>query len=102
MPAQAYDSEGRRYNQLVKSGNDDMRQDAVMQQFFQRVNVLLAAEPATRKRQLNIVTYKVRSRWWRRRSSTVNAALIVDLTMRRQIRGARDQARRKITAGPTA
>ncbi len=58
--AQAFDSEGRRYNQLVKSGNDDMRQDAVMQQFFQRLNVLLAADPDTRKRQLQLVTYKVR------------------------------------------
>ena len=37
-----------------------MRQDAVMQQFFQRLNVLLAADPATRKRQLHLVTYKVR------------------------------------------
>ena len=56
---QVYDSDGRRYRQLVKSGQDDMRQDAVMQQFFQLVNVLLATDPATRKRQLHIVTYKV-------------------------------------------
>ena len=56
---QVYDSDGRRYRQLVKSGQDDMRQDAVMQQFFQLANVLLAADPATRKRQLHIVTYKV-------------------------------------------
>ena len=42
---QVYDSDGRRCRQLVKSGNDDMRQDAVMQQFFQLVNVLLATDP---------------------------------------------------------
>ena len=43
----------------MKSGNDDMRQDAVMQQFFQLVNVLLATDPATRRRQLHICVYKV-------------------------------------------
>ncbi len=58
---QVFDSDGRRYRQLVKSGNDDMRQDAVMQQFFQLVNVLLAADPATRRRQLHIVMYKVKT-----------------------------------------
>ena len=56
---QVYDSDGQRFRQLVKSGQDDMRQDAVMQQFFELVNVLLATDPATRKRQLHIVTYKV-------------------------------------------
>jgi len=56
---QVFDSDGRRYRQLVKSGNDDMRQDAVMQQFFQLVNVLLATDPATRRRQLHISIYKV-------------------------------------------
>ena len=50
---------GKRFRQLVKSGNDDMRQDAVMQQFFMLVNNVLAAAEPTRKRSLHIVTYKV-------------------------------------------
>ena len=53
------DSHGRRHKELVKSGNDDMRQDAVMQQFFKLVNHVLQANAATRKRQLSIRTYKV-------------------------------------------
>ncbi len=47
------------HRQLVKSGNDDLRQDAVMQQFFSLINDLLAQSVETRKRCLNIVTYKV-------------------------------------------
>lgn len=58
---QVFDSTGARHRQLVKSGNDDMRQDAVMQQFFTLVNSLLAACPATRTRRLRIATYKVSS-----------------------------------------
>lgn len=58
---QVYDSMGGVFRQLVKSGDDDMRQDAVMQQFFALINSLLAADAATRKRQLQIVTYKVRT-----------------------------------------
>lgn len=53
------DSKGVRHKQLVKSGNDDLRQDAVMQQFFGLVNYILQANAATRKRQLKIRTYKV-------------------------------------------
>lgn len=53
-----HDSSGRQHRQLVKSGNDDMRQDAVMQQFFALVNSFLQASAATRKRQLHITTYK--------------------------------------------
>lgn len=52
-------SAGVRHRQLVKSGNDDLRQDAVMQQFFSLINDLLAQSMETRKRCLNIVTYKV-------------------------------------------
>lgn len=48
-----------RHRQLVKSGNDDLRQDAVMQQFFSLINDLLAQSVETRKRCLSIVTYKV-------------------------------------------
>lgn len=43
----------------VKSGNDDMRQDAVMQQFFELVNSVLQQNPDTQKRKLRIATYKV-------------------------------------------
>ena len=43
----------------VKSGNDDMRQDAVMQQFFALINNVLQESPDTQKRKLRIVTYKV-------------------------------------------
>lgn len=52
-------SAGVRHRQLVKSGNDDLRQDAVMQQLFGLINRVLAASPATAKRRLRIVTYKV-------------------------------------------
>ncbi len=51
-------SDGQRYKQLVK-GRDDMRQDAVMQQMFSMVNVLLKENPETRKRRLNIKGYKI-------------------------------------------
>ncbi|ODN04229.1 Serine-protein kinase ATM [Orchesella cincta] len=46
------------YNMLLK-GQDDLRQDAVMQQVFGVINKLLQAEPKTRARQLHIRTYKV-------------------------------------------
>lgn len=42
----------------VKSGNDDLRQDAVMQQFFWLVNRLLGEGAATARRALFIRTYK--------------------------------------------
>ena len=54
------DSAGGRHRQLVKSGNDDLRQDAVMQQFFELVNNVLHTSEAARKRQLHIRTYKAR------------------------------------------
>lgn len=53
------DSHGCEHRQLVKSGNDDLRQDAVMQQFFGLVNRLLGSHRETEKRRLKIVTYKV-------------------------------------------
>lgn len=43
----------------MKSGNDDLRQDAVMQQLFGLINQVLAHSPATAKRRLRIATYKV-------------------------------------------
>ncbi|XP_022135092.1 serine/threonine-protein kinase ATM isoform X3 [Momordica charantia] len=52
-------SDGHRYRQLAKSGNDDLRQDAVMEQFFGLVNTFLQNHQDTRKRRLGIRTYKV-------------------------------------------
>ena len=51
-------SDGNRYRQLVK-GKDDLRQDAVLQQVFTMVNVLLREDRSTRKRSLTMRTYKV-------------------------------------------
>lgn len=39
-----WDQAGCEHKHLVKSGNDDLRQDAVMQQFFGLVNALLAGD----------------------------------------------------------
>ncbi|KAH7063591.1 hypothetical protein B0J12DRAFT_643289 [Macrophomina phaseolina] len=50
---------GRLYKQLYKSGNDDLRQDAIMEQVFEHVSLLLRSHTATRLRNLNIRTYKV-------------------------------------------
>ena len=52
-------SAGARHRQLVKAGNDDLRQDAVMQQFFALINAVLAESAAARARRLRIATYKV-------------------------------------------
>ncbi|KAF2744994.1 hypothetical protein M011DRAFT_470010 [Sporormia fimetaria CBS 119925] len=55
----AYGSDGRSYKQLFKSGNDDLRQDAIMEQVFDQVSRLLKNHTATRLRNLGIRTYKV-------------------------------------------
>jgi ataxia telangiectasia mutated family protein len=55
----AVDSEGHLHLQLAKSGDDDLRQDAVMQQLFNLVNHLLEACAKTRKRHLRLKTYNV-------------------------------------------
>ncbi|URE12214.1 FATC domain [Musa troglodytarum] len=52
-------SDGHIYRQLAKSGNDDLRQDAVMEQFFGLVNNFLQNHRDTWKRRLRIRTYKV-------------------------------------------
>ncbi|KAK7281904.1 hypothetical protein RIF29_10269 [Crotalaria pallida] len=52
-------SDGCKYRQLAKSGNDDLRQDAVMEQFFGLVNTFLRNHQDTRKRRLGVRTYKV-------------------------------------------
>ncbi|KAG5361223.1 Serine/threonine-protein kinase TEL1 [Yarrowia sp. C11] len=44
---------------LLKGGRDDMRQDAIMEQVFCRVNQYFLSDPETRKRGLSIRTYNV-------------------------------------------
>ncbi|KAJ0106492.1 hypothetical protein Patl1_18037 [Pistacia atlantica] len=86
---ECFDSDGRKYRQLAKSGNDDLRQDAVgissiflfilclldksngktsairigpvgvMEQFFGLVNTFLQNHRDTWKRRLGVRTYKV-------------------------------------------
>ncbi|KAL6075751.1 non-specific serine/threonine protein kinase [Balamuthia mandrillaris] len=51
-------SDGYFYKQLVK-GNDDLRQDQVMQQMFHMVNTLLNQNMETHRRRLRVRTYKV-------------------------------------------
>lgn len=52
-------TDGTKYKQLFKSGNDDLRQDSIMEQVFEQVSNLLGAQRATRQRNLGIRTYKV-------------------------------------------
>jgi len=52
-------SNGQQYRQLFKTGNDDLRQDAIMEQVFEEVSKMLQGHEATRKRDLHIRTYKV-------------------------------------------
>ena len=55
-----YGSDGKRYKQLFKGeGNDDLRQDAVMEQVFELVNIVLKRDRETRKRTLSVRGYKV-------------------------------------------
>lgn len=52
-------SNGEQYKQLVKGSNDDLRQDAIMEQVFAAVSSLLKQHRTTRQRNLGIRTYKV-------------------------------------------
>jgi serine-protein kinase ATM len=52
-------SDGSRHKLLLKGGNDDLRQDAIMEQVFEQVSNLLKEHRATRRRKLGIRTYKV-------------------------------------------
>ncbi|KZF26714.1 putative phosphotidylinositol kinase Tel1 [Xylona heveae TC161] len=52
-------SNGRRYRQIVKGSNDDLRQDAIMEQVFEQVNDLLQNNRLTRQRNIHVRTYKV-------------------------------------------
>ena len=56
----AYASDGQEYKQLFKgSDNDDLRQDAIMEQVFEEVSKMLRSHKATRQRDLMVRTYKV-------------------------------------------
>ncbi|KAK1987210.1 phosphatidylinositol 3 [Colletotrichum cereale] len=55
----AVGSDGQKYRQLVKGGNDDLRQDAIMEQVFAAVSSLLKLHRSTQQRNLGIRTYKV-------------------------------------------
>ena len=55
----AIGTDGLKYKQLFKSGNDDLRQDSIMEQVFEQVSSLLRTQRATRQRNLSIRTYKV-------------------------------------------
>ncbi|KAI0408791.1 phosphatidylinositol 3 [Xylaria palmicola] len=50
---------GERFKQLVKGGNDDLRQDAIMEQVFSAASSVLKLHRSTRQRNLGIRTYKV-------------------------------------------
>ncbi|KAH8103969.1 hypothetical protein BXZ70DRAFT_923785 [Cristinia sonorae] len=53
-------SDGNTYKQLFKGeGNDDLRQDAVMEQVFRLVNIILGRDRETRKRKLSVRDYMV-------------------------------------------
>lgn len=52
-------TDGSRYKMLLKGGNDDLRQDSIMEQVFEQVNNLLRDHRKTRQRNLGIRTYKV-------------------------------------------
>ena len=52
-------SDGSRMKALLKGGNDDLRQDSIMEQVFEQVSNLLRDHRETRQRQLGIRTYKV-------------------------------------------
>ena len=55
----AVTTDGQRHKQLFKSGNDDLRQDAIMEQVFEQVSSLLKSHQQARQRSLGIRTYKV-------------------------------------------
>lgn len=55
----AIGTDGIKYRQLFKHGNDDLRQDSIMEQVFEQVSSLLRTQRETRQRNLGIRTYKV-------------------------------------------
>lgn len=51
-------SDGSRHKMLLKHGTDDLRQDATMEQVFEKVNNIFLKDGETRKRRLRVRTYK--------------------------------------------
>ncbi|THU87972.1 hypothetical protein K435DRAFT_730265 [Dendrothele bispora CBS 962.96] len=53
-------TDGSKHKQLFKGEeSDDLRQDAVMEQVFELVNIVLRGDEETRRRNLSVRTYKV-------------------------------------------
>lgn len=52
-------SDGKEYKEIYKSGDDDLRQDAIMEQVFEEVSKMLRNHKVTRQRDLKVRTYKV-------------------------------------------
>ena len=50
---------GKEHRIILKHGSDDLRQDAIMEQVFERVNKMFTKDKSTRKRQLRVRTYKI-------------------------------------------
>lgn len=51
-------SDGTTHRVLFKSGTDDLRQDSIMEQVFEKVNNIFNTDRETRKRNLRVRTYK--------------------------------------------
>lgn len=51
-------SNGHQHKMLLKHGTDDLRQDATMEQVFNKVNDIFVKDRETRKRRLKVRTYK--------------------------------------------
>jgi len=47
------------FPEIQMKGDDDLRQDAVMEQIFELVNNFLRQDVETRRRKLHVRTYKV-------------------------------------------
>lgn len=59
MALTAIASNGTRYKQLLKGSDDDLRQDAIMEQVFEEVSKMLRKQKAARQRGLHVRTYRV-------------------------------------------
>lgn len=51
-------SDGSQHKMLLKFGTDDLRQDATMEQVFEKVNNFFKKDKETRRRKLRVRTYK--------------------------------------------
>lgn len=51
-------SNGEVHKTLFKHGTDDLRQDAIMEEVFEKVNKIFVTDRETRKRQLRVRTYR--------------------------------------------